>query len=88
MKIMLILTLVLAAMASTSFAYVSSTPTKITFNFQYKDLNSGKVLLKKTIQATSQEEALDIGAQECFRELRAQKVPGIDAIDICVNPRT
>ena len=88
MKIILILALVFTAFSSTSFAFFSKAPKKETFKFTYEDLNTGKVLLVKNIEATSTEEAIDIGAQECFRELRARKMDGIEAIDICVNPRT
>lgn len=88
MKTLLIIGLMLTALCSTSFGYVSNAPQKMSFNFKYKDLESGKVLLEKTILASSQDEAIDKGAQECFKELRSRKMNGMDVIDICVNPRS
>ena len=89
MKTLLIVaTATLSILASNSFGFISVDAPKQAFNFKYKDLETGKILLQKTIMASSQDEAIDKGAQECFRDLRAQHMPGIDVIDICANPRS
>lgn len=80
-------TLIMTSVASTSFAAVSTLPTTQEFKFKYYDLESQKILLEKSVRATSRDEALDKAASACFTELRQRKIDGGDAIDICVNPR-
>lgn len=88
MKFALICALVLSSLACTSFGSVPSSEGMKEYRFKYLDLDSKKLLLEKSISARSPEEALDKAATSCFAELRKMKVPGIDAIDICVNPRS
>jgi hypothetical protein len=88
MRAVLIFSLILCALASTSFAVISPKPHMQEYTFKFMDLEFKNVLFKKTIQAQSPEEAQDKAATACFADLRRQKVPGYDAIDICVNPRS
>ena len=88
MKKILVFSLILSALASTSFALAPSKHQLQEYKFKFMDLEFKKTLFEKTVQAQSQEEAQEKAAVACFADLRKQKVPGLDAIDICVNPRS
>lgn len=85
MKKTLCFTLALISLTSTSFASIGAAKTE--FKFKFMDLDHKKVVFETKVKAADYDEALDKVAQDCFKQLRKNKVDGQEAIDICVNPR-
>lgn len=89
MKKYLLAILLVSVYYSSSFAFVSTTPSEKLYKFKY---NIQGQTLQYEQKAQSYEDAMEKVAVQCFKELkghgRVSEEKGLDIIDICANPRT